>query len=347
MKERSRGKGAQQTRVNRWASGPADAGGALGAVRGGGVSESVAKAPRAGIGGEKKRGISTILFRHPGSIRAFATDLDNSTPRAPARMTASAITPASGPARPAPGRRDVHFALERALLTAHLEGEMHLSRAKCTSRRAQDRSAPPPRTASARTAPRRPGPRTTTPGEKAQWDGVSHVVTRPICLDHLRSVGPPGSRNTVVQPHTSGPSRRAPLRSRRRPRAPHPHHRPLNNLPDQRGPSPRAARTIRASRASISSSRPMRARGDFSEPGVYGWGVRIQRGLFAFAGAIGAQRQGCTDPARPACHRLQRRRTIPTRPAGARRPGVRLHLVGAESLAGRRCPISRGAPLPP
>ena len=218
------------------------------------MSESVAKAPRAGIGDEKKRGISTILLRHPGSIRAFATDLDNSTPRTPARMAASAITPASGSARPAPGRRDVHFALERALLTAHLEGEMHLSRAECTSRRAQDRSAPPPRTASARTAPRRPGPRTTTPGEKAQWDGVSHVVTRPICLDHLRSVGPPGSRNTVVQPHTSGPtahkwsnrtqvvqrhlsgpSRRAPLRARRRPRDPCPHHRPLNNLPDGRG----------------------------------------------------------------------------------------------------------------
>ena len=43
-------------------------------------------------------------------------------------------------------------------------------------------------------------------GRPAWWDGVSHVVTRPICLDHLRSVGPPGSRNTVVQAHTSGPT---------------------------------------------------------------------------------------------------------------------------------------------
>ena len=24
----------------------------------------------------------------------------------------------------------------------------------------------------------------------AWWDGVSHVVTRPICLDHLNAVGP-------------------------------------------------------------------------------------------------------------------------------------------------------------
>ena len=52
------------------------AGGAPVAVRGGGVSESVAKAPRAGIGGEKNRGISTFLLRRSGAIRAFATDLD-------------------------------------------------------------------------------------------------------------------------------------------------------------------------------------------------------------------------------------------------------------------------------
>ena len=37
--------------------------------------------------------------------------------------------PAPGSPRPAPGRRDVHFALERALLTAPLESKMHLSRA--------------------------------------------------------------------------------------------------------------------------------------------------------------------------------------------------------------------------
>ena len=42
-----------------------------------GVSKSVAKAPRDRIGREKKRGISTILFRRSGPIEAFATDLDN------------------------------------------------------------------------------------------------------------------------------------------------------------------------------------------------------------------------------------------------------------------------------
>ena len=48
----------------------------IGAVRGGGVSESVAKAPRAGIDGGQKRGISMILFRRSGATGAFATDLD-------------------------------------------------------------------------------------------------------------------------------------------------------------------------------------------------------------------------------------------------------------------------------
>ena len=40
------------------------------------LSKSVAKALHGGIGREKKRGISTFLFRHSGSIGAFATDLD-------------------------------------------------------------------------------------------------------------------------------------------------------------------------------------------------------------------------------------------------------------------------------
>ena len=53
------------------------------------MSESVAKAPRARIGREKKRGISTIHFRCSGSIRAFATDLDNRRRSgSPGRVTA-------------------------------------------------------------------------------------------------------------------------------------------------------------------------------------------------------------------------------------------------------------------
>ena len=59
--------------------------GAPGAIRGGDVSRSVAKALRVGIGGEKKRGISTILFTRPDTIGVFATDLDNRCHRAPRR----------------------------------------------------------------------------------------------------------------------------------------------------------------------------------------------------------------------------------------------------------------------
>ena len=55
----------------------------IGAVRGEGVSESVAKALRAGIDGGQKRGISTILFALPGAIGAFATDLDKRRRRGP------------------------------------------------------------------------------------------------------------------------------------------------------------------------------------------------------------------------------------------------------------------------
>ena len=70
--------------------------GAPGTIRGGGVSESVAKAPRGGIGGEKKRGISTFLLRRPGSIRAFATDLDKRRRHGPERAAASRAEAAAG-----------------------------------------------------------------------------------------------------------------------------------------------------------------------------------------------------------------------------------------------------------
>ena len=53
---------------------------APGTGSGGSVSESVAKASRAETGREGKRGISTILLRLPGEIRAFATDSDIAGP---------------------------------------------------------------------------------------------------------------------------------------------------------------------------------------------------------------------------------------------------------------------------
>ena len=52
------------------------------ATRSGVVSKSATKAPRAGVGREEKRGISTILFRRSGSIGAFVADLDNPPPQA-------------------------------------------------------------------------------------------------------------------------------------------------------------------------------------------------------------------------------------------------------------------------
>ena len=59
----------------------------------------------------------------------------------------------------APGRRDVHFALESAVPTVILECKTHISSAKCTSRRGSGPTpSRQPRTATARTDPRRPRP---------------------------------------------------------------------------------------------------------------------------------------------------------------------------------------------
>ena len=129
------------------------AGGAPGAIRGGDVSESVAKALRGGIGGEKKRGISTFLFRRFGPIRAFATDLDKRRRRGPLHGRRSRRSPRRS-GRPAPPR-----APRRAFCT-------RACTSNCTSRernahldvRRTDPPAPP-RTAPTRTTtPHRPRP---------------------------------------------------------------------------------------------------------------------------------------------------------------------------------------------
>ena len=81
------------------------AGGAPVAIRGGSVSKSATKAPRAGIGHEEKRGISTILLARSGSIRAFVADLDN--PRRcepPGRAPRAGRWPGQASGRAAPGR---------------------------------------------------------------------------------------------------------------------------------------------------------------------------------------------------------------------------------------------------
>ena len=147
------------------------AGGTPGTIRGGSVSKSATKAPRAGIGREEKRGISTILLARSGSIRAFVADLDNPrrceppgrAPRAgrwpgqasgraaPGRATTTTGTPASerGPqatetASPDdPRRRNVHFALESAVPTVILECKMHLSTRKGPAAATVDRDDDP------------------------------------------------------------------------------------------------------------------------------------------------------------------------------------------------------------
>ncbi len=74
---------------------PSGTGGAPGATRGGVVSKSATKAPRAGIGRGGNRGISTILLARPDSMGAFVADLDTDRVR-----TGSGPGP-TGPTRPA------------------------------------------------------------------------------------------------------------------------------------------------------------------------------------------------------------------------------------------------------
>ena len=78
-----------------------------------------------------------ITFRRSGSIRAFVADLDKQRRCGPRDGQ-------HGSRRRPPGRprrRDVHFALESAVPTVVLDCKVHLSTAKCTSRRGRGRSA--------------------------------------------------------------------------------------------------------------------------------------------------------------------------------------------------------------
>ena len=79
----------------------------------------------------------------------------------------------AGPPRPL-GRRNVHFAPERAPLTAPLESRMHIS----TS------TGPIRPTTSDGSRPRHPDPRTTTPGEKGS------MGRRLACRDAASPLGP-------------------------------------------------------------------------------------------------------------------------------------------------------------
>ena len=101
------------------------AGGAPGAFRGRGASESAAKAPRDGIGGEKKRGISTIIFRCFSGAGVFVADLDD-----PRRCGPPGGAPRGGrrPRRAPPGA-------ETCTSHSKVQFQPLFSSAKCTSRR--------------------------------------------------------------------------------------------------------------------------------------------------------------------------------------------------------------------
>ena len=99
------------------------AGGAPGTVRGGRLSKSVAKALCDRIGREQNRGISTILFRCSGAIRAFATDLDK-------RRRCGPRDGQHGSRRRPPGAPDA----ETCTSHSKVQFQPSFSSAKCTPR---------------------------------------------------------------------------------------------------------------------------------------------------------------------------------------------------------------------
>jgi len=130
------------------------------ATQGGGVSKSATKAPRAGIGREGKRGISTFLLARSGSIRAFVADLDNprrcGPPGTPGKGATGRSVAGTGlwEGRPRPGDDHNGHPGERTGPTGHGDGlpgrppgsetctshskvqfQLSFSSAKCTSRR--------------------------------------------------------------------------------------------------------------------------------------------------------------------------------------------------------------------
>ena len=134
---------------------------------------------------------------------------------------------APGLARPDPGRRDVHFAFERALLTAHLECKLHRSSAKCTSRvqtaRLDEHGTGPPPYHPGRLPPAPPradpGPRATAPGEKGSagsrrcspWTTYvrDHGGPNAVFEGEVRISTPGAQRRRAPRPARSPGNRRA------------------------------------------------------------------------------------------------------------------------------------------
>ena len=174
-------------------------------IRSGGVSKSATKAPRAGIGREEKRGISTILCARSGSIRAFVADLDIPCRRGPPEGAPRAgRRPRRAPRRAnrahRPRRRPPRMPPDAETCTSHSKVQLQpsFSRAKCTSRRGRGQPQPSRTTA---TTPRS----TTTPASRppllvrkahpaiprARETGVSRSAPPRVLPHHCADPGQP------------------------------------------------------------------------------------------------------------------------------------------------------------
>ena len=190
------------------------------------MSKSVAKALRAGIDHGRKCGISTFFLVHLGSTRAFATDLDNPRRcgpregrREPDDDHGGIPIGRAGPRERPPGARprgSRHPAYPGAPLCARGRlvlagrgvwprappgiGSVFRSREGGSDRCSRERGGHLGEKGADRI--RRgavPAPHSIPLADRpAWWGSVSHVVTRSLCLDHLRAVGPLMFRWTTV-----------------------------------------------------------------------------------------------------------------------------------------------------
>ena len=240
------------------------------------------------------------------------------------RFGQPAPPPPPGRPSPAPGRRNLHFALERALLNRTSRGQnAHLDERRPTRSHRPGRLPPAPPRAD-------PDPRTTTPGEKGSVRQAPSPPRAPTTTHHAKWEDSASTRpvyNSHYRPRTRG--------HRRRGHVPHPH--PQEAGEDQRARMPPAEpRPIRA------GPRPGRRPAELPRP---------SRHAAALQPPVRLQPQPPVG-LRPV--RLRPRRTARPRPAGSAAPQPRqtalnrVHRSGSARSRGPSAPdrTARGTHSP-
>ena len=151
--------------------------------------------PGPGSAANKSAGYQRFSFNASARSGPLQQIWTNDAPTGPCTDGGRGDHPAHAPEPPPPGPgcRNVHFALERALLTAYLESKMHISTSAGPTRSHRPGRLLP-------SAPPRadPGPRTTTPGEKGSVRRAPSPPRAPTTTHHAKRED---RRRHVPHPH--------------------------------------------------------------------------------------------------------------------------------------------------